>query len=147
LLPQAAISGFFQIIPEFPADTVFGLVLSYDAKANFPTSTADLTLSYSVSGLAGKLLASADLHPHIADVTGTGTVTQSERLSPNGVVLTSVGQVSATATFAPIAELSAVATQATHANIMGTAEAANLFITFNLVPGPIAGAGLPGLIL
>src|SRR5262249_14049011 len=54
LLPQAAISGFFQIIPEFPADTVFGLVLSYDAKANFPTSTAALSLSYNVPGLAGK---------------------------------------------------------------------------------------------
>jgi len=120
-----------------------GLSLSYDANAPLPNSTADVAWSYTVTGLNGTLITDA-LLVLAGNTTGSGTVTVSEILT--GVTTLSLNAPgSTTATFPPVGSIAVFKDQADHANT-GTAQSSILTNAFSSVPGPIVGAGLPGLI-
>jgi hypothetical protein len=121
----------------------FGLSLNYDANAPTAGATADVALTYNVSG---NLLADAFLS-FAGIATGNGSVTISEVLS-NGTVLSLGSPGATTANFAPIGSLFAIKDQADHANT-GTAQSSILTNAFSLVPEPASlalfGTALAGL--
>ena len=121
----------------------FGLSLGFSALANLPGATADIKWEYNVSGVP----AINDAFLLFAGNTeGSGRATISETLS-NGVVLSLNQPGSTFAVFDPVSALHVLKDQidfvGTTAGFATTSGMANLF---SIVPGPLAGAGLPGLV-
>jgi hypothetical protein len=121
-----------------------GLTLNYIANAGVAGAEADVALQYNVMGVGGTLITDAFMSV-AGNTTGTGQAQISEILS-NGVTLSLNAPGSTTASFAPIASLAAIKDQADHANT-GTASSSVLTNAYSSVPGPIVGAGLPGLVV
>jgi hypothetical protein len=124
----------------------FGLSLNYTAIAPGAGATADVAWSYNVSGvpfIGDAYLALA------GNTTGLGVAAVSEILS-NGVTLHLDAPGSTTAVFAPVSSLFVMKDQidfiaGTDVNRLGTSTTSILTNAFS-VPGPILGAGLPGLV-
>jgi hypothetical protein len=136
--------------PVSPLAGEFGLLLNYTALATGANSTADVTWSYNVSvatgGINDAFLAMA------GDTTGSGQAQVSEILS-NGITLSLFAPGSATATFPATPSLFVMKDQADFVGAAGgtstTSALTNAFSTVGVapVPSPIAGAGLPGLMM
>jgi hypothetical protein len=121
-----------------------GLTLNYIANAGVAGAEADVALQYNVMGVGGTLITDAFLQ-FAGNTTGNGQAQISEILG-NGVKL-SLNEPGSTSTVftTPVTSLSALKDQADHANA-GTASTSALTNAFSSVPGPIVGAGLPGLV-
>jgi hypothetical protein len=120
-----------------------GLSLNYIANAGISGAETDVAWSYNVSG---SLLSDAFMS-FAGNTTGTGQAQISEVLS-NGVTLSLNAPGSTTAMFAPVGSLFVLKDQADHANA-GTASSSIIANAFSVtaVPGPMVGAGLPGLVV
>src|SRR5262245_40388396 len=129
--------------PVNPLPGEFGLLLNYTALAPAANSTADVSWSYNVVGvpfIGDAFLALA------GNTTGSGQAQVSEILS-NGVTLALNAPGSTTATFTPTPSLFVMKDQVDFVGAAGgTSTTSDLTNAFSLVPGPIAGAGLPGLV-
>jgi hypothetical protein len=121
----------------------FGFQLNYAAGNGADT---DFTWSFTVSAVAGSLLTDA-----FAQLTGTAPATLTENLTSNGnptppttlatIQLSLPGITSQTVSYTPQSSLAAIKDQFTAA-VGSTSSVIN---AFSLVPAPIVGAGLPGL--
>jgi hypothetical protein len=121
-----------------------GLTLNYIANAGVAGAEADVAWTYNVTGVGGTLITDAFLQ-FAGNTTGTGQAQISEILT-NGVTLSLLAPGSTSTNFlTPIASLGAVKDQADHANT-GTASTSAMTNAYSSVPGPIVGAGLPGLV-
>jgi hypothetical protein len=120
----------------------FGLSLNYTSSAPAANSTADISWIYNVSGspfITDAFLALA------GNTTGTGTAKVSEILS-NGVTLSLNAPGAVTTTFAPVPSLFVMKDQINRVGADGgSADTSILTNAFSGVPGPVVGAGLPGL--
>jgi hypothetical protein len=122
----------------------FGLTLGYSALAQTPNATADLKWEYNVSGVPDINDAFLQL---AGNTEGSGRAVVSETLS-NNVVLSLNAPGSTTATFAPVPSLHVLKDQIDFVGMTaGFATTSALTNAFSVVPGPIAGAGLPGLVV
>jgi len=132
-------------IPFTSADGLeHGLSLTYNAIAPVAGARADVAWTYNVVAIDGQLINDAFLALS-GQTTGAGVVQVNETLS-NGVVLSLTGAGSTTAFFTPIAGLSVFKDQVDFVGPAGgSATSSILTNAFSQVPGPIAGAGLPGL--
>jgi hypothetical protein len=81
----------------------------------------------------------------VGNSSGTGIIAVNEQLS-NGVSLSLSGPGSTTATFAPINFLHVNKDKVDISGAAGFATTSILVNAFSQVPGPIVGAGLPGLV-
>jgi hypothetical protein len=140
-------SGFVMLgnFTPFIVGNEFGLSLNYIATTGASAnSSADVAWTYNVSG---SLLSDAFLSL-AGNTTGTGTASVGETLS-NGVVLSLSSPGSTTATFTPIGSLGVIKDQVDFSGAAGSASTSILQNAFSLtpVPGPIAGAGLPGVVI
>jgi hypothetical protein len=137
---QVNLNDFFPFI----FGNEFGLTLGYSALAQTPNATADIKWEYNVSGVPNindAFLALA------GNTSGSGHAVVSEVLS-NGVTLSLNAPGSTTATFAPISSLHVLKDQIDFVGLTeGFATTSALTNAFSLVPGPVAGAGLPGLVV
>ena len=123
-------------------DNEFGLELNYLAIAA-TMGASDVAWSYDVTSTAPMIDAFLQL---TGSTTGTGQIAVTETLSNGGVLsLTNAGTV--TTTFMPTTSLHVSKDQVNFSGANGFAEASILDNAVSQVPGPIAGAGLPGLIL
>ena len=129
----------------FTLGNEFGLTLNYAAVAPVAGATADILWSYTVSGIDGLLINDAFL-ALAGNTTGAGFAQVSEILS-NGTNLFLNSPGSTTATFAPIGALAVLKDQIDFVGPAGgTSTTSAVTNAFSPVPGPIVGAGLPGLI-
>jgi hypothetical protein len=137
---QVNLNDFFPFI----FGNEFGLTLGYSALAQTPNATADIKWEYNVSGVP----AINDAFLALAgNTSGSGQAVVSEVLS-NGVTLSLNAPGSTTATFAPISALHVMKDQIDFVGLTtGFATTSALTNAFSLVPGPVVGAGLPGLVL
>jgi hypothetical protein len=120
-----------------------GLSLNYSANTGTTAnSAADVAWTYNVASVPA--LTDAFLS-FAGNVTGTGTATVSEALS-NGVTLSLNAPGSTTQTFAPIGSLGVIKDQNDFSGSAGSASSSILQNAFSVVPAPLAGAGLPGLV-
>jgi hypothetical protein len=131
--------------PVNPLPGEFGLLLNYTALAPTANATADVAWTYNVAGsfINDAFLALA------GNTTGSGQAQVSEPLS-NGIVLSLNAPGSTTATFAPTSSLFVMNDQIDFVGAAGgTSTTSALTNAFSLVPvpAPIAGAGLPGLVV
>jgi len=132
----------------FTLGNEFGLTLNYASNAVGGNVSSDIAWNYDV---AGNLLADA-FASFTGTITGTGTATLAEQLinPANGQTIGSINllapNTSQTINFTPIGSLHAVKDQQNFSGAEGSVLTSNLTNAFSLVPGPIAGAGLPGLI-
>jgi hypothetical protein len=125
-------------------ETEYGLALHYDASALPPSGTADVSWIYNVKAADGFALSDAFLSL-AGNISNGGSITVSEILS-NGITLSLDGAGIDFQTFlTPVGSLLAQKDQATHSN-GGSATTSILTNAYSVVPGPIAGAGLPGLV-
>jgi hypothetical protein len=121
-----------------------GLALSYNLAAG-PGESADVSWLYTVTAVTGFITdAYLDFN---ATVTGSGTATITEDLS-NGVhlFLLAPNTGPTTATFNPVTELFTHKDQNDFVPGQGTSTSSVMINAFSSVPGPIVGAGLPGLV-
>jgi hypothetical protein len=128
--------------PVNPLPGEFGLLLNYTALAPAANSTADITWSYNVVGvpfIGDAFLALA------GNTTGSGQAQVSEILS-NGVTLSLNAPGSTVATFAPVSSLFVMKDQIDFVGAAGGTSTTSALTNAFSVPGPIAGAGLPGLL-
>jgi hypothetical protein len=135
---QAIING----IPEF------GLSLDYTAIAPGPGSSADVSWQYNVSTLPG-IPGIIDAFLALAGNTvGAGVAQVSEILS-NGVNLFLNAPGSTTATFPAVFTLAVLKDQIDFVPTGATGSSTSSIVTnaFSLVPAPIVGAGVPGLVI
>ena len=129
----------------FISGNEFGLALNYTALAPVAGATADIAWTYNVSGVGGVLLNDA-LLALAGNTTGAGQAQVSEILS-NGVTLSLNAPGSTSVTFAPVSSLFVLKDQIDFVGPAGgTSTTSILTNAFSPVPGPLAGAGLPGLI-
>jgi hypothetical protein len=129
------------ITPVNPLPGEFGLQLNYTALATNAASTADVTWSYNVTGVP--FIGDAYLEL-VGNTTGGGQAQVSETLS-NGVVLSLNAPGVTTAVFAPTSSLHVTKDQIDFVIEAGTSSTSALTNAFS-VPGPVVGAGLPGLL-
>jgi hypothetical protein len=128
--------------PVNPLPGEFGLLLNYTAVAPAANSTADIIWSYNVVGvpfIGDAFLALA------GNTTGSGQAQVSEILS-NGVTLSLNAPGSTTAVFTPVTSLFVMKDQIDFVGAAGGTSTTSALTNAFSVPGPIAGAGLPGLI-
>jgi hypothetical protein len=128
--------------PVNPAPGEFGLLLNYTAIAPAANSTADITWSYNVTGvpfIGDAFLALA------GNTTGSGQAQVSEILS-NGVTLSLNAPGVTTATFAPVSSLFVMKDQIDFVGAAGGTSTTSALTNAFSVPGPVVGAGLPGLL-
>jgi hypothetical protein len=128
--------------PVNPLPNEFGLLLNYTALAPAANSTADLTWSYNVTGvpfISDMFLALA------GNTTGSGQAQVSEVLS-NGITLSLNAPGSTVATFAPVSALFVMKDQIDFVGAAGGTSTTSALTNAFSVPGPLAGAGLPGLL-
>jgi hypothetical protein len=121
----------------------YGLSLNYTALAPFAGSTADVSWTYNVSGVPFLTDAYLDF---TGVIQGDGVAQISETLS-NGIVLSLTQPGVAYTTFDPISGLLVHKDQLDFVALgrTGSSQTSVLTNAFS-VPGPILGAGLPGLI-
>jgi hypothetical protein len=137
----------FATFQPFSAGGENGLQLNFFASAG-PSSggsnqgAADFDLSFDVTGTSPLTDAFLQL---IGNTSGTGLIGVNEGLS-NGVSLTVNGAGAATANYAAVGSLHVTKDTFAISGPAGFATDSALVDAFSLVPGPIAGAGLPGLI-
>ena len=127
----------------------FGLTLNYASAAVGTNQSSDVGWTYSVSG-APSLLADA-FAQLTGTVTGTGIATLSEQLLNSagvtvGAINLTAPNTSQTINFTPTQNLFVMKDQQNFSGAPGSAMTSLMTNAFSLVPGPIAGAGLPGLI-
>jgi hypothetical protein len=118
-------------------------ILSLSYTANAPAgATADIAWTYVVTG---NFLTDAFVSLAATDMNG-GTSSVNEQLS-NGITLNLNAPGTTTKTFSPIGSLGVIKDQINVGNT-GSADASILQNGFSLsaVPGPIVGAGTPGLV-
>jgi len=128
--------------PVNPLPGEFGLLLNYTALAPAANSTADITWTYNVAGnfINDAFLALA------GNTTGSGQAQASEVLS-NGVTLSLLAPGTTVATFTPTSSLFVMKDQIDFVGATGGSSTTSaLTNAFSLVPAPIVGAGLPGLV-
>jgi len=136
----------FATFQPFTAGGEFGLQLNFFASSG-PSSggsnqgAADFDLSFDVTGTPALIDAFLQL---VGNTTGTGVIGVSEGLS-NGISLSVNGAGSDTANFAAIGSLHVIKDTFALSGPAGFATDSALVNAFS-VPGPIVGAGLPGLI-
>ena len=129
----------------------YGLSLRYAANAgNVPGGLTDISWTYTVSALPGFLLSDAYLSL-TTTVTGNSQSFVNETLltgQPPGVSLQVIGSGFDVVHFDPVASLTALKDQQNFKGTLGVAASSILENGFSVtpVPGPLAGAGLPGLI-
>jgi hypothetical protein len=134
------------------SEVEYGLRLLYAANSgNVPGGIADVHWTYNVSALPGFLLSDAYL-ALVTDVQGDGSSNASELLItglPPGVSLSVNGTGFDLVHFDPVASLIALKDQNNFSGTRGSAAASILDNGFSVtaVPGPLAGAGLPGLVV
>ena len=147
--PLSTGGGFVQLgnFTPFSNGNFSGLSMNFIAAAvPGATSSTDIAWTYNVSALDGFLLQSV-FASVVGNATGTGGIFLSEVLS-NGTVLSRNGAGTTTATFAPVASLSAAKDQFNFAGPAGFAATSIIQNGYSVVavPGPMAGAGLPALL-
>jgi hypothetical protein len=128
--------------PVNPLPNEFGLLLNYTALAPAANATADITWSYNVVGvpfISDAFLALA------GNTTGSGQAQVSEILS-NGITLSLNAPGSTVREFAPVSSLFVMKDQIDFVGAAGGTSTTSALTNAFSVPGPIAGAGLPGLI-
>jgi len=128
--------------PVNPLPGEFGLALNYTAVAPGANSTADVSWLYNVTGVPfinDAFLAFA------GNTTGSGQAQVSEILS-NGVTLSLNAPGSTTATFAPVSSLFVMKDQVDFVGASGGTSTTSILTNAFSVPGPVVGAGLPGLV-
>jgi hypothetical protein len=123
----------------------FGFQLNYAAGGS-ATTTTDFTWSFTVTAISGFL------NDAFAQLTGTPPATLTENITSNGnptppttlasIQLSLPGVTSQTVFYTPQTSLMAIKDQFTGIN----GSTSSLINAFSLVPGPIVGAGLPGLV-
>jgi len=133
-------------IQPFNAGGEFGMQLNFFASAGTSTGgtnqgQVDFVWSYDVTGIPALVDAFLQL---VGNTTGTGLIGVNEGLS-NGVSLTLNGAGSTTAIFPAIGSLHVIKDTFTFSGLNGFATESSLVNAFS-VPGPIMGAGLPGLV-
>jgi hypothetical protein len=130
----------------FDNGTEFGLNLNYSASAPNPLDRADISWTYNVTSTSPLSDALAAL---AGSATGTGTISLSETFIPNvGNIQIGPNQIggSEIISLSPqLTSLSILKDQADHANI-GSAQTSIMTNAFSVVPAPVVGAGLPGLV-
>jgi hypothetical protein len=128
--------------PVNPLPGEFGLLLNYTALAPAANATADITWSYNVVGvpfIGDAFLALA------GNTTGSGQAQVSEILS-NGITLSLNAPGSTTRDFAPVSSLFVMKDQIDFVGAAGGTSTTSALTNAFSVPGPLAGAGLPGLL-
>jgi hypothetical protein len=132
-------------VTPFISGNEFGLQLLFSAVAgpSPPSGSTTLTWTYNVDSVVPMIDALLQL---VGNTTGTGMIVVNEQLD-NGVGLTLNAAGTTTATFAPINHLHVSKANTDISGAMGFATSAILTNAFSQVPGPLVGAGLPGLIL
>ncbi len=121
-----------------------GLSLTYTALAPVAGASADIAWTYVVTGSVPIIDAFLAL---AGNTSGSGVASVSEILS-NGVVLSLNAPGSTTAVFAPISTLGVFKDQIDFVGPTGGFSTTSILTNaFSTVPGPVVGAGLPGLVL
>jgi hypothetical protein len=133
----------------FTLGNEFGLTLNYAATASGTNQSSDVGWTYSVSG-APSLLNDA-FAQLTGTVTGTGVATLSEQLLNQqgqtiGSIVLTAPNTSQTITFTPTESLFVLKDQQNFSGAAGSVFTSQMTNAFSLVPGPIVGAGLPGLL-
>jgi hypothetical protein len=128
----------------FNGATEFGLQLLFAATAQSSpgqVSVADIAWTYNVAGnFINDVFASIT-----GSTTGTGAIGLAENLT-NGVTLHLTDSGVTGASFSPIGSLGVMKDEFARAGLDGFATDSIVQNGFSLVPAPIVGAGLPGLI-
>jgi hypothetical protein len=130
-----------------------GLILNYTSSAVGDNVPSVVDWNYTVAGIPPALISDA-FAQFTGTVAGTGTASLAEQLlNSSGAT---IGSISLTApntsqviTFTPTGTVTALKDQQNFSGLSGavlTSEMTNAFSTSAAVPGPIVGAGLPGLV-
>jgi hypothetical protein len=145
IVDGSGVLSFLHITP-YSQNGEFGLQLNFFASTGPSAGGAnqghvDFIWSFDVTGVPA--IGDAFLG-FVAFQSGTGVVAVSELLS-NGVTLEVAGTGSDFETFSPITSLHVTKDTFSLSGLDGFSSASSLINAFS-VPGPIAGAGLPGLL-
>lgn len=141
---EITFTGFSPFTVPYNGTQQYGLTLKYVATTGQDGGTADVLWSYTVSAAPGFSLLDAYLAMS-GNTTGEALILVSETLS-NGVKLSLNGAGVDHETFSAINELFVLKDQLSFAAEGDFATVSALQNAFS-VPGPIAGAGLPGLLI
>lgn len=144
-LGNVAVGG----LSPFMQGNEFGLQLNFASNAVGTNLSSDVLWTYSVSG---NLLSDA-FASFTGTISGTGAATLAEQLI-DPTTQNTIGKItllqpntSQTITFDPIANLFVSKDQQNFSGTAGSSMTSVMVNAFSLVPGPIMGAGLPGLVL
>jgi hypothetical protein len=121
----------------------FGLTLGYSALAFAPGATADILWTYDVTGVP--FISDAFLQL-TGNTEGSGRAVVNEQLSPNGQFLSLSAPGSTTITFPPISSLHVTKDQIDFVGLTAGFSTTSALTNAFSVPGPVVGAGLPGLV-
>jgi hypothetical protein len=132
-------------VSPFISGNEFGLQLNFleVAGPSPPAGASDIVWSYDVTSTVPLIDALLEV---VGNTTGTGVLTVNEQLS-NGVSLSLNDAGQATATFAPVTSLHVLKDKVDVSGVAGFSASSILVNAFSPVPGPIVGAGVPGLIV